>query len=80
MINVRPIIMTFLLANDVPVIQKEARMINVMLTLVIVIVFRMSQDKNVTNVNLDTLIFLIAKVSISITFALKLFQLKFNRM
>ena len=72
MINVRPIIMTFLLANDVPVIQKEARMINVMLTLVIVIVFRMSQDKNVTNVNLDTLIFLIAKVSISINFCTKI--------
>ena len=66
MIDVRIIIMTFLLANDVPVIRKEARMINVMLTLVIVIVFRMSQDKNVTNVNLDTLIFLIAKVSINI--------------
>ena len=64
MIDVRIIIMTFLLANDVPVIRKEARMINVMLTLVIVIVFRMSQDKNVTNVNLDTMIFLIAKVSI----------------
>ena len=63
MIDVRIVIMTFLLANDVPVIRKEARMINVMLTLVIVIVFRMSQDKNVTNVNLDTLIFLIAKVS-----------------
>ena len=66
MINARLIIMTFLLANDVPVIRKEARMINVMLTLVIVIVFRMSQDKNVTNVNLDTLVFLIAKVSINI--------------
>ena len=66
MIDVRIVIMTFLLANDVPVIRKEARMINVMLTLVIVIVFRMSQDKNVTNVNLDTLIFLIAKVSINI--------------
>ena len=66
MINVRPIIMTFLLANDVPVIRKEARMINVMLTLGIVTVLRMSQDKNVTNVNLDTLIFLIAKVSINI--------------
>ena len=58
--------MTSLLANDALVIEKEARMINVMLTLVIVIVFRMSQDKNVTNVNLDTLIFLIAKVSINI--------------
>ena len=67
MIDVRIIIMTFLLANDVPVIRKEARMINVMLTLVIVIVFRMSQDKNVTNVNLDTMIFLIAKVRIFIT-------------
>ena len=66
MIDVRIIIMTFLLANDVPVIRKEARMINVMLTLVIVIVFRMSQDKNVTNVNLDTLIFLIAKVNMTI--------------
>ena len=66
MIDVRIIIMTFLFANDVPAIRKEARMINVMLTLVIVIVFRMSQDKNVTNVNLDTLVFLIAKVSINI--------------
>ena len=75
MIDVRIIIMTFLLANDVPVIRKEARMINVMLTLVIVIVFRMSQGKNVTNVNLDTLIFLIAKVTIIITFELKIFQL-----
>ena len=71
MIDVRIIIMTFLLANDVPVIQKEARMINVMLTLVIVIVFRMSQDKNVTNVNLDTLIFLIAKVGKIIVFMLE---------
>ena len=67
MINVRPIIMTFLLANDALVIEKEARMINAMLTLVIVTAFSMSQDKNVTNVNLDTLIFQIAKVTIIIT-------------
>ena len=58
--------MTFLLANDALVIEKEARMINVMLTLVIVTAFRMSQDKNVTNVNLNTLIFQIARVSITI--------------
>ena len=67
MINVRLIIMTFLLANDALVIEKEARMINAMLTLVIVTAFSMSQDKNVTNVNLDTLIFQIAKVTIIIT-------------
>ena len=66
MIDVRIIIMTFLLANDVPVIRKEARMINVMLTLVIVTAFRMSQDKIVTNVNLDTLISQIARVSMTI--------------
>ena len=66
MINVRPIIMTFLLANDALVIEKEARMINVMLTLVIVTAFRMSQDKIVTNVSLDTLISQIARVSITI--------------
>ena len=67
MINVRPIIMTFLLANDALVIEKEVRMINAMLTPVIVTAFSMSQDKNVTNVNLDTLIFPIAKVTINIT-------------
>ena len=67
MINARLIIMTFLLANDALVTEKEARMINAMLTLVIVTAFSMSQDKNVTNVNLDTMIFLIAKVRIFIT-------------
>ena len=67
MINVRPTIMTFLLANDVLVIQKEARMMIVIFTVGIVTAFRMSQDKNVTNVNLDTMIFLIAKVRIFIT-------------
>ena len=56
--------MTFLLANDVLVTRKEARMMIVIFTVGIVTAFRMSQDKNVTNVNLDTMIFLIAKVSI----------------
>ena len=67
--------MTFLLANDALAIEKEARTMNVMGKLEIVTVFSMSQDKNVTNVYLDTLIFLIAKVSIIITFELKIFQL-----
>ena len=66
MINVRLIIMTSLLANDALVIEKEARMINVMLTLGIVTVIHVSQDKNVTNVNLDILGILIVKVYIII--------------
>ena len=72
MINARLIIMTFLLANDALAIEKEARTMNVMGKLEIVTANHVSQDKNVTNVYLDTLIFLIAKVSISITFALKI--------
>ena len=64
MTNVRLIIMTFLLANDALAIEKEARTMNVMGKLEIVTAFSMSQDKNVTNVNLDTLIFQIAKVRI----------------
>ena len=56
--------MTFLLANDALAIEKEARTMNVMVKLEIVTAFSMSQDKNVTNVNLDTLIFQIAKVRI----------------
>ena len=67
MTNVRLIILIFLLANPVVVIKKEERMTNVMLTLGIVTVIHVSQDKNVTNVNLDTLIFPIAKVTINIT-------------
>ena len=59
--------MTFLLANDALAIEKEARTMNVMAKLGIVTAFSMSQDKNVTNVNLDTLIFPIAKVTINIT-------------
>ena len=54
--------MTSLLANDALVIEKEARMTNVMLTLGIVTVIHVSQGKNVTNVNLDILGFLIVKV------------------
>ena len=64
MTNVKLIILIFLLANPVVVIKKEERIMNVMLKLGIVTVLRMSQGKNVTNVNLDSLIFLIAKVSI----------------
>ena len=64
MTDVDLIILIFLLANHVAVIKKEERIMNVMLKLGIVTVLRMSQGKNVTNVNLDSLIFLIAKVSI----------------
>ena len=64
MTNVDQIILIFLLANPVVVIKKEERIMNVMLKLGIVTALRMSQGKNVTNVNLDSLIFLIAKVSI----------------
>ena len=71
MINARLIIMTFLLANDALAIEKEARTMNVMGKLEIVTAFSMSQDKNVTNVYLDTLIFLIAKVSIITMMATK---------
>ena len=67
MTNVKLIILTFLLVPNVDVTRKEARMMIVMFTVVIVTVVHVSQDKNVTNVNLDTLIFLIAKVSIIIT-------------
>ena len=58
--------MTFLLANDALAIEKEARTMNVMDKLGTATAFSMSQDKNVTNVNLDSLIFLIAKVSVII--------------
>ena len=75
MTNVKLIILTFLLATNVVVIPKEARTMNVMGKLEIVTVNHVSQDKNVTNVYLDTLIFLIAKVSISITFVLKIHYL-----
>ena len=64
MTNVKLIILTFLLATNVVVIPKEERIMNVMWKLGIVTVLHMSQGKNVTNVNLDSLIFLIAKVSI----------------
>ena len=67
MTNVKPIISTFLIVPNVVVIQKDERITNVMWKLGIVTVVHVSQDKNVTNVNLDTLIFLIAKVSITIT-------------
>ena len=66
MTNVKLIILTFLIVPNVVVTRKEARMMIVMFTVVIVTVVHVSQDKNVTNVNLDTLIFLIAKVSITI--------------
>ena len=67
MTNVKLIILTFLIVPNVVVTRKEARTMIVMFTVVIVTVVLVSQDKNVTNVNLDTLIFLIAKVSIIIT-------------
>ena len=67
MTNVKLIILTFLLVPNADVIQKDERITNVMWQLVIVTVVHVSQDKNVTNVNLDTLTFLIAKVSITIT-------------
>ena len=70
MTNVKLIILTFLLVPNVDVTRKEARMMIVMFTVVIVTVVLVSQDKNVTNVYLDTLIFLIAKVSVIITFVL----------
>ena len=63
MTNVKLIILIFLLANPVVVIKKEERIMSAMLKLGIVTALRMSQGKNVTNVNLDSLIFLIAKVS-----------------
>ena len=66
MTNVKLIILTFLLANPVVVIKKEERIMNVMLKLGIVTALRMSQGKNVTNVNLDILGFLIVKVRITI--------------
>ena len=72
MTNVKLIILTFLLATNVVVIPKEERIMNVMWKLEIVTVNHVSQGKNVTNVYLDTLIFLTAKVSVSITFALKI--------
>ena len=62
MTNVDLIILIFLLANPVVVIKKEERITNVMLELGIVTALRMSQGKNVTNVNLDILGFLIVKV------------------
>ena len=62
MTDVDLIILIFLLANPVVVIKKEERMTNVMLTLGIVTVIHVSQGKNVTNVNLDILGFLIVKV------------------
>ena len=62
MTNVDLIILIFLLANPVVVIKKEERIMNVMLKLGIVTALRMSQGKNVTNVNLDILGFLIVKV------------------
>ena len=64
MTNAKLIIITFLIAPNVVVIQKEARMMIVMFTVVIVTVFHMSLDKNVTNVTMDIMVFLIAKVSI----------------
>ena len=70
MTNVKPIISTFLLVPNVDVTRKEARMMIVMFTVVIVTVVHVSQDKNVTNVNLDTLIFLIAKVNLIVTLVL----------
>ena len=66
MTNVDLIILIFLLANPVVVIKKEERIMNVMLKLGIVTALRMSQGKNVTNVNLDILGFLIVKVRITI--------------
>ena len=66
MTNVDLIILIFLLANPVVVIKKEERIMNVMLTLGIVTVIHVSQGKNVTNVNLDILGFLIVKVRITI--------------
>ena len=66
MTNVDQIILIFLLANPVVVIKKEERIMNVMLKLGIVTVLRMSQGKNVTNVNLDILGILIVKVYIII--------------
>ena len=66
MTNVDLIILIFLLANPVVVIKKEERIMNVMLKLEIVTALRMSQGKNVTNVNLDILGFLIVKVRITI--------------
>ena len=62
MTNAKLIILIFLLANPVVVIKKEERIMNVMLKLGIVTALRMSQGKNVTNVNLDILGFLIVKV------------------
>ena len=70
MTNVKPIISTFLLVPNVVVIQKDERITNVMWKLGIVTVVHVSQDKNVTNVNLDTLIFLIAKVNLIVTLVL----------
>ena len=67
MTNAKLIILTFLLVPNVVVIQKDERITNVMWKLGIVTVVHVSQDKNVTNVNLDTLTFLIAKVNIIIT-------------
>ena len=66
MTNVDLVILIFLLANPVVVIKKEERIMNVMLKLGIVTALRMSQGKNVTNVNLDILGFLIVKVRITI--------------
>ena len=63
MTNVDLIILIFLLANPVVVIKREERIMSVMLKLGIVTALRMSQGKNVTNVNLVSLTFLIAKVS-----------------
>ena len=70
MTNVKLIILTFLIVPNVVVTRKEARTMIVMFTVVIVTVVLVSQDKNVTNVNLDTLIFLIAKVNLIITLVL----------
>ena len=75
MTNAKLIILIFLIAPNVVVIQKEARMMIVMFTVAIVTVFHMLLDKNVTNVTMDIMVFLIAKVSIIITFELKIFQL-----
>ena len=66
MTNAKLIILIFLIAPNVVVIQKEARMMIVMFTVGIVTAFHMSLDKNVTNVNLDILGFLIVKVRITI--------------
>ena len=70
MTNVKLIILTFLIVPNVVVTRKEARTMIVMFTVVIVTVVLVSQDKNVTNVYLDTLIFLIAKVGVILTFVL----------